>query len=749
MRLMRSPSERILMQRRVQSGDRDRRLRASVCVALVVSLAILGGVAVAAVGGAGASAPGGHAVSATTAPDLPTSATASPALETASLSPAVRSSSSSGSTISTSSTSTTATSSTASSTRLSPSSTAVQSGGSIVERVEYSLLPAQPDRVEARISYEIPDDVQSLRFGIVYGEYEIAGLDGFTETDEGTFEWDGTGSGGTVTIRHDVSESFREGDVTGTYVGGTADWAVVTRPQTRTTWSYSTTNPGLAYEMAPAGEGYAGDRFAFLGPYELHTETVGGEQLSLVVPDAADPASSPTAILDSVAYASEQLHFGDTNRNDEVVLIAAPTDGVDWSPPGLAIGSDARISADAAVDDPLNIWVHEYVHTRQYRDADRSGGDAIADDAHWLIEGSAEYYAALTSYEQGLIDFETFQAVLERGTQPPADDAVLADRSTWASTDAEYEKGALVVGAIDRQLRAATDGETTFQALMERWNTAGTFSGDDLESAAGELGGDSVESFVETHTRTDATPSVWDRDTHEALFTVEQSRFEYTVISDPPLSVASPYRTGELGDTLAVGENVTTRIRIENVADAGGNYRATITVDGQVLAAATGTIGPGETATANLTAQIDQTGDVRIVAGDYARTVTVVEPATPAVEELHVTPQPAVAGDSVDVVATVSNPTNAPADGTITIHADGEVIGSERVRLAPGGNDTVAITTTFESTGSYEITAGNLSVAVTVEDPGPLDLVPPVAIAVVAIALFAGVLGFAVVRRRL
>ena len=44
------------------------------------------------------------------------------------------------------------------------------------------------------------------------------------------------------------------------------------------------------------------------------------------------------------------------------------------------------------------------------------GGDAVADDAHWLIEGSADYYAALMSLREGRIDYETFRDVLERYT---------------------------------------------------------------------------------------------------------------------------------------------------------------------------------------------------------------------------------------------------------------------------------------------------------------------------------------------
>jgi len=512
-RLWRSTSDGNPMQRR--AGSR-------LCLAILLSVALLGGLGAASVVGSGV---GAAAEEPTVAGAIPPSAAEVPT-GTGTATTAEAGVTARGSASSTDAAST------------------AQSSDSIVERVEYDRLPSEPGRVEARIVYEIPDNVGSLRFGIVRGQYELVGMDGFEENGSGVFVWDETGDGGSVTIRHDAAESFRQEGEDEQYVGGTGDWAIVTRPQTRTEWSYRWDNPGLEYELAATTEGYAGKRFAFLGPYETVTETVSGEQLTLVVPDAADPASDPAEIVDSIAYASDRLRFG--NRNEEAVTIVAPTGEVDWGPPGLAVGADARVVADARVDARINVWVHEYVHTRQYRDAQVAEGDAVADDAHWVIEGSADYYAALLSLEQGRIDFQAFHSVLERGTDAEYDDVVLADRSTWANNDAEYEKGALVVGAIDRELRESSDGSTTFQAVMQDWNDAETFTGGDLEDSAAEYGDEGLREFVETHTRTTAAPAAWDRDVHEQYFGGELARFDYRVVSDPSLAVGGPYRSGAL-----------------------------------------------------------------------------------------------------------------------------------------------------------------------------------------------------------
>lgn len=47
---------------------------------------------------------------------------------------------------------------------------------------------------------------------------------------------------------------------------------------------------------------------------------------------------------------------------------------------------DALVKSDSQVDEASNVWVHEYVHSRQ--------GFETGSNMSWFVEGSAEYYAA-------------------------------------------------------------------------------------------------------------------------------------------------------------------------------------------------------------------------------------------------------------------------------------------------------------------------------------------------------------------
>jgi len=154
-----------------------------------------------------------------------------------------------------------------------------------------------------------------------------------------------------------------------------------------------------------------------------------------------------------------------------------------------------------------------------------------------------------------------------------------------------------------------------------------------------------------------------------------------------------------------------------------------------------GSLEPGESTTVDLSERFTRTGDLRIVAGDVSRTVSVREPASPAVSRLRVEPRSPAAGDDVTITLSVANPTSRPADGNVTVRADGELLGTERVQLAPRANGTVELTTSFEEPGEYNVTAGQLTVGISVQEANVLDRLPVVAVValtVVAVLVLAG-----------
>ena len=159
-------------------------------------------------------------------------------------------------------------------------------------------------------------------------------------------------------------------------------------------------------------------------------------------------------------------------------FIDAPT-GPDWGPLGIEYdGSDAWVRADARLDRVTNVWLHEYVHTRQQYD--------LTEATRWSEEGTADYYAALLTFEQGRITFSAFRDQRRRGSSGPAARSVLTNPDAW-ERNANYRKGALVWGVIDYHIRTAGDrsvdnvlvqlnshdGPVTATVLLEAVATAG------------------------------------------------------------------------------------------------------------------------------------------------------------------------------------------------------------------------------------------------------------------------------------
>jgi PGF-CTERM protein len=71
--------------------------------------------------------------------------------------------------------------------------------------------------------------------------------------------------------------------------------------------------------------------------------------------------------------------------------------------------------------------------------------------------------------------------------------------------------------------------------------------------------------------------------------------------------------------------------------------------------------------------------------------------------------------DGVRVTATVTNRFQRPGEGTVSLRLDGQEVASERFSLGPGEAATLAATRSLSGPGTYEFTAGNATLRLTVE----------------------------------
>jgi hypothetical protein len=609
-----------------------------------------------------------------------------------------------------------------------PAGAGAQTGSTELTRTaSLSLTPGTPGEIGVTVRYDVPDPVTELRVGLP-AEAEDVRAEGF-ERDGDAYEWTGATE---PTVRFDLpvnrTETPQRGAAqsasSGLFFADVGPWAIAPVPSFSTRWSWRGEEVTLARETRVDGSGAVGDAMAYLGTGERYTRTANGQEIALVVPDAASLSTPPEEVLDALSAASA-LRIG--GRDERVVMIAAPT-GPEWGPSGLQYGENAAwVRDDATFSEPDNTWLHEYVHTRQAFETEPS--------ARWLVEGSARYYAARLALEEEFVSFAAFRRTLENGERRRYADAVLADPASWGDR-AQYAKGALVAGELDRRLRVASGGEATLDEVVARANarseplSAAAF----LDAVA--AGDASVREPARRYTRTDATPEAWDVAAHEAAFGLQAPRFSYEPAGETPFRVTGPHRNAsyETLPTLAVGETLEATVRVENVGTEAGPYNATLRADGRTLDAARGSLEPGERENVTLAAALGAPADELRVG--LTAVGSVRRPAAPSVGNVAAgerTPE-----GRVPLTYTVSAPDDLPAGGTLPVTLDGERVATERVALGPGESAERELALEI-GPGEHTVEIGNATVELTVSEaatnPGASLGPAPAALALLSLSV--------------
>jgi hypothetical protein len=609
----------------------------------------------------------------------------------------------------------------------------------------YERRPAQPGSVAVELRYDVPDRVTSLRATLPAGA-TVTGTDGFERVNDTVYEWDGATSRATIDLRYNPN---RTTDRTGLEAAGgsvlytdVGEWALFGRMDTAARWRYTGRegDDPVTFERSVevAGPGATGGELIYLGEVSEYERRANGQTFRLVVPEAAELDESRTAIMDSMAAASRSMQVG--ARDEEVVAIAAPTNRVEWGVRGLETGgSDFYVRDFERLDTPSNVWLHEYVHTRQTF--------STSDETRWTQEATAVYYAALLALEQEHVTFTEFRAFLANGGRDTYGDVVLSDPATW-TRNANYVKGALVAGRIDEAMRAETGGTGTLEATVRAMNarrsrvTQAAF----LDAVEAYAGPDARESAV-SYTETSRPVSMWDDSTHSRLFGTLPASVSYELPnSTDGYRASGPYRNGAVRTTppaLATGETLTVESLVRNTGGEAGEYNATLTVDGEAVATETGTIGAESQRVVPLSHTFDEPGEYTVGVGDETVPVRVEPAAEPAVTNLTVSPRTVQQGERAEVTLTVGNSAAVPANGTVAVTRNGEPATQRVVTLGPGNTTRLAVAIPFPEAGEIQVGAGSADpVTVTVEGglvgvAGP-GFTPVAALVAVALGLLVG-----------
>ncbi|WP_227133195.1 hypothetical protein [Halorubellus salinus] len=334
----------------------------------------------------------------------------------------------------------------------------------IVERITVNRTPDRPGSVRVDLTYALPDNVVSFTTESTLLERDavtLAAATGFDRQSDGSFAWDERTTAPTLSFTYDVAETYSQ---TALGVEGD-DWAFVSLPNTYVSWRYRGTPPSFETEGRTAGPGHASGSYALDGARSTTARTIGDLNLTVVVAPTARPGATADAYVSLYRVGIRELEPG--FEYDASGLFVLPTASVDDD---AALGTSTRYSfwvqdEYSTLDGVENTAAHEFVHTRM--------GTFGGDTSRWLTEATAEYYGHVLATNTGAGSWSEFREALTV-EQDAFRDATLADASTWRDELVPYEKGALVLAALDAEIAARTGGVRSLEDVL-----AYRFSDDD------------------------------------------------------------------------------------------------------------------------------------------------------------------------------------------------------------------------------------------------------------------------------
>ncbi|MFB6309189.1 MAG: glycyl aminopeptidase [Haloarculaceae archaeon] len=572
---------------------------------------------------------------------------------------------------------------------------------------EVRLTPDRPGSVRVVHAYTIPDRVVSMAT-YVPDNATVVGYSGFDRANETRFEWQEGAASPTITYRLPVNRTLDASggpeSADGNYVYVDAgEWALFVRPNAATEWEYvGSDRVGFDRQMTTVGPGATGEWLVYLGENEIVRREAYDQTFELVVPARAELAEPESTILDAMTNASNALRVGD--RDDRVFVIAAPTGDVSWAVRGLATGdADVWVRDFERLDTAENVWLHEYVHTRQ--------GYRLTRETRWFEEASASYYAALLALERGYVEFPAFKRRLAAGEDAVYNETVLADPSTW-QRNTQYDKGALVAGDLDRRIRLKTDRQSAFQDVFTGMNGQGEpITQEQFLALLERHGGTELRERGRNYTATTAGPEMWNATEHGTAFGKLPARIGYTLpefTDEAGYSVSGPYREQpiESGNPirLVTDERLTVGVRVRNAGQTEGRYNTTLKVNGTIVNRELGRIDGGTNRTVPLSHTFSTPGRFRISVDNENVTVVVERPARAYVSDLRVSRATVPRHGTVTAIATVRNDADRPASTVVVFTRDFEAV--ERQEAFLPSNSTVAVSAGIQLNESGEVLIG-------------------------------------------
>ena len=156
--------------------------------------------------------------------------------------------------------------------------------------------------------------------------------------------------------------------------------------------------------------------------------------------------------------------------------------------------------------------------------------------------------------------------------------------------------------------------------------------------------------------------------------------------------------------TIIEGESVTVNATVENVGDRAGTFTAELHVEEEVKEREDVAVGPAKSKEVTFSWTANEADEYEIaVSGQSAGTLVVLEPAEIEVEDVELSDDEILEGETVEVTAELENDGEAEGSFTAEFQIDGETVDEEEVTVGPATTEAVTFSHQFDEPGEYAI----------------------------------------------
>ncbi|MFC6721526.1 CARDB domain-containing protein [Natrialbaceae archaeon GCM10025896] len=158
---------------------------------------------------------------------------------------------------------------------------------------------------------------------------------------------------------------------------------------------------------------------------------------------------------------------------------------------------------------------------------------------------------------------------------------------------------------------------------------------------------------------------------------------------------------------------------VENTGDLEGSFDAELEVDGQTVDSQSVTVAGGESEAVSFDRSFSEAGNFDVsIGGVDAGTLDVLTPPDIEATTLEATPNPALEGETVDIVATLDNDGEATGEFEAELQVGGSTEETQTATVDGESSEQVSFERSFAEAGEYSVqVSGSETATVTVEEP--------------------------------